>query len=338
MLERLKGVQASTKVRPEQLILLGMAFNAFLGKAGAGCTVSASAPPATVGDRVFLTWNLDFSYIYKMILPNLVSDPEVDEPEILGMSLFFVRDIEGHNKVFCLGIPGILEMPLLNDKGLAFVGNAVRMRDEGAGLSMVEILNKIMDQCSTVEEAAEIIKNSPRFTSSAMDLCNLNYLFGDAEGGIASVEATHQYFAVKYGKETGGILAQANHHQWLDYHKTGAASSNRQPYGYKSSWIRATRMWELLEENEGKITLEKAMSFTADTANGPEPGKGGYDSICRYGPRDSAKLIPNASSSFKEDSTLMAFVIQPKERIIWYCGAHPDEAPYMKIDVGEYFA
>jgi hypothetical protein len=338
MLERLKGVQASTKVRPEQLILLGMAFNAFLGKAGAGCTGSASAPPATVGDEVFLTWNLDFSYKIKMILPDLISDPEVDKPEVLGMPLFFVRDIEGHNKVFCLGVPGVLELPLINDKGLAFVGNSVAMRDEGPGLSDIEILNKIMDDCSTVEEAKEIIEDSPRFTSSKMPLCNLNYLFGDAQGGVVSIEATHQHFAVKYGKETGGVLAQANHHQWLDCHETGAAGSNRAPQGYRSSWVRATRMWELLMENKGEIDLKKVMSFAADTANGPEPGKGGYDSICRYGPRDATELIPYAPALFQEDSTILSFVIQPKERIIWYCGAHPDEAPYMKIDVGEYFA
>ncbi|HIH96767.1 MAG TPA: hypothetical protein HA348_04705 [Thermoplasmata archaeon] len=34
MLERLEGVQTSTGVKPEQLVLLGMAFNAFLGKGG----------------------------------------------------------------------------------------------------------------------------------------------------------------------------------------------------------------------------------------------------------------------------------------------------------------
>jgi hypothetical protein len=337
MLERLDGIQASTKVKSEQLILLGMAFNAFLGKGGAGCTTSASAPPATVGEEVLLTWNLDFSYKYKTFLPDLISDPEVDKPEVLGMPLFFVRDIEGHNKVFCLGIPGVLEMPLINDKGLAFVGNSVAMRDEGPGLSDIEILNKIMDDCSTVEEAKEIIEDSPRFTSSKMSLCNLNYLFGDAQGGVASIEATHQHFAVKYGKETGGVLAQANHHQWLDYHETGAASSNRAPQGYRSSWVRATRMWELLMENKGEIDLKKVMSFAADTANGPEPGKGGYDSICRYGPRDATELIPAAPTLFQEDSTILSFVIQPKEKVVWYCGAHPDEAPYIKIDVGKYF-
>jgi hypothetical protein len=34
----------------------------------------------------------------------------------------------------------------------------------------------------------------------------------------------------------------------------------------------------------------------------------------------------------------MAFIIQPKEKVVWYCGAHPDEAPYIRIDVEEYFA
>jgi hypothetical protein len=219
-------------------------------------------------------------------------------------------------------------MPLLNDKGLTFVGNAVAMKDEGPGLSNMEILNKIMDRCSTVREAAKIIESSPRFTSSEFGPCNMNYLLGDAKGEIASVEATHQYFAVKYGKETGGILAQVNHHQWLDYNKTGAYS----PEDYVSSWTRGERMWELLRENKGEIDLELAMSFTADTANGQEPGVGGYESICRY----KERVDPLSHYDPSREGTCFTFVIQPKEKIVWWCGAHPDEAPYIKIDLSEY--
>jgi hypothetical protein len=80
-----------------------------------------------------------------MLLKDISSPPEVDAPILLGKSLFYIRDIAGHNKVFCLGIPGILELPLINDKGLAFVGNAVSVKDKGPGLSGIEILNKVMD-------------------------------------------------------------------------------------------------------------------------------------------------------------------------------------------------
>jgi hypothetical protein len=328
MLERLKGIEKSTRVKSEQLLVLGFILETLLGN-GFGCTTSASAPPATVDGEVFLSWNMDFYYLIKSFLPDIISDPEVDAPEIFGMPLFFIRDIEGHNKVFCLGLPGVLELPLLNDKGLAFVGNAVPLDDEGPGLSELELLNKIMDECSTVEEASRIMEESPRFTSSKSDLANLNYLFGDAQGGVASIEATHQYFAVKYGKETGGILAQANHHQWIDWRKTQPSwLEEKKPFAMKGTWTRSTRMWNLLIENKGEIDLEKAISFTADPANGPEPDKGGINSICRYGERDSPR----------KTGTCMAFIIQPKEKVVWYCGAHPDEAPYIRIDVEEYFA
>ncbi|VUT25516.1 MAG: hypothetical protein MOIL_01092 [Candidatus Methanolliviera sp. GoM_oil] len=58
------------------------------------------------------------------------------------------------------------------------------------------------------------------------------------------------------------------------------------------------------------------MGFTRDTANGPEPGKGGYYSICRYGPRDAEEKIPDALSLYKKDSTIFALVIQPRERVV----------------------
>jgi len=331
-LERMKGVQRATAVPPQDLMLIGAAIGSY-----AGCTTSASSPPATLNDDVILTWNCDLPISTKILLKDISSSPEVDAPVLFGKPLLYIRDITGHNKVFCIGIPGVLELPLINDKGLAFVGNAVSMKDDGPGLSDIEILNAVMDRSSTVEEAAELIKNSPRFTSDKASLCNLNYLFADANGGIASIEATNKYFAVKYGKETNGILAQANHHQWLDFRKTGAPNANPQPYGYRSSWIRARRMWDLLEENSGKIDLDTAMGFTRDTANGPEPGRGGYYSICRYGSRDAEEKIPDAPSLYKEDSTILAFVIQPRERVVWYCGAHPDEAPYIKIDLSEHF-
>jgi hypothetical protein len=332
--QRLKGVQESTGISVSKLILIGSAMSS-----GIGCTTSASAPPATVEGQVFLTWNVDFSYRFKQMLTDIVSAPEISAPEIKGMPIFFVRDIESHNKLFCLGIPGVLEVPILNDRWLSLVGNAVSTTDDGPGLSSFELLNKVMDRCSTVEEAVDMLENSPRFSSSAVSFANLNYLFADAQGAIASVEATHKYFAVKYGKDTNGIIGQANHHQWLDSKISGGPSKERQPKGYNKSinktcsYIRAARMWNLLEQNAGKIDLETVMSFTADTANGPEPGKGGYYSICRYGPRDTEEKIPGDP----DVGTLVAFVTQPKKRIVWYCGAHPDEAPYVMIDVAEIF-
>jgi len=324
--ERLDGIESVTKVKPEQLIVLGLGLESSFGR-GMGCTTSASAPPATVGDEVLLSWNIDLFYLLKTVLRDITSDPEFDVLEIFDMPLLFVRDIEGHNKVFCIGFPGVLELPLLNDRGLAFVSNAVPLDEEGPGLSHLELLNKAMDECTTVQEAVRILEESPRFTTSGSDLANLNYLFGDANGGIASVEATHRYFAVRYGSETGGVLAQANHHQWLDWRKTQPSWAEKKAYSMRGSWMRATRMWDLLIENKGEIDLNKVMAFTADTANGPEPGVGGINSISRHGERDSPRKA----------GTCMAFVIQPKERMIWFCGAHPDEAPYVKIDVGKLF-
>lgn len=315
-LKRMKGVERATAIPPQELM--------FIGASMGGCTTSASAPPATLGDEVLLTWNVDFLYDLRTVLKDASTSPEVDAPIMFGKPFFHIRDIAGHNKVFYFGIPGVLEMPILNDQGLAFVGNAISLEDEGAGLSAIEIVNKVMDSCSTVEEAAELINNSPRLTSSQSNLRNLNYLFADAKGGIASIEATHSYFVVKYGKETNGILAQANHHQWLDFRDTGAPRPP-QPGNHSSTWVRGTRMWALLEDNQGTIDLEKAMSFTRDTKNGPEPGAGGRYSICRPGYRNETW------------GTIFAFVIQPRERVVWFCGARPDEAPYVKIDLSEYF-
>jgi hypothetical protein len=303
------------------------------------CTNSASASPATVDGEVFLTWNDDLSCSSKASFTDIFADayPEVDAPIYLGMPALYVRDIEGYNKVACYGLP-VAEIGLMNDKGLACVINACEARDEeGTGLTPVDLISKAMETCSDVHQAAELINSTPRL-GIGNPQNYFNCLFADTQGGIASVEATHNYFAVKYGKETGGILASGNHHQWLDYNISGAYDPERKPYGYKSSWIRTGRMWYLLRKNYGKIDFEKVVSFTRDTANGPVPGIGGYDSICRYEERDIRGKCPDYTLSSNEEyaGTCRAMIIQPNERIIWWCGAHPDEAPYIKIDLSEY--
>jgi Acyl-coenzyme A:6-aminopenicillanic acid acyl-transferase. len=206
---------------------------------------------------------------------------------------------------------------LMNDKGLAAVINACWVREEeGGGLTRKERLSKVMETCSDVYQVVELLNSAPRFSKFGIGedrQHQWNYLFADVNEGIASVEATHNYFAVKYGKETGGILASGNHHQFLDYNITGSWSKERKPNGYKSSWIRTGRMWDLLRENHGEIDFEKVVSFTKDTANGSAPGIGGYDSICRYEERDMTEKCPGFTPDTYEKGTCRAMIIQPKE-------------------------
>jgi hypothetical protein len=339
-----------------------------------GCTTGAAAPPATKDGEVYLVWSADL-WAFPLLFPVL---PIINIPAVLiGLvsPLFgFLMTIPlkqllvtvpplavvsppGKNEYIMLGIPLIAGIGLLNDKGLALVGNACGTSDCGDGLTAIEIPNLVMERCSAAKEAAEFIEGTERFSSSGFSLFNLNYLWGDAEGGIASVEATHNYFAVAYSgneshfeyvngevvKTTGksGILGQGNHHQYLDYHETGAPSPG--PDGYQSSWMRCARMWELLRENYGNIDLQKAESFLCDRANGPTMfgiQQGGFNSICRtefpigwidyYIGSINREYMHDGKPAWLGDLVLFgpdncdaALVIQPKEKIIWCAAGWP---------------
>ena len=67
-------------------------------------------------------------------------------------------------------------MGLLNDKRLALVGNAVSVKDEGDGLTLLEIPNMVMERCSSVGEAVKLIKSVPRFSTGSFSLFNGNSL------------------------------------------------------------------------------------------------------------------------------------------------------------------
>ncbi len=317
-----------------------------------GCTTSASAPPATDGG-VYLSWNLDIWGFWG--LKQLITLPPLT-----------VTAIPGKYKYITFGIPLIAGIGLLNEKGLALVGNACGTTDCGDGLTALEIPNMIMEQCSNVREAAKFAEDSERFSSSAFSLFNLNYLWADEEGGICTIEATHDFFKAAFSgpdephleyvngklvEQPGklGILGQGNHHQYLDYGLTGAPSPG--PDGYESSWIRATRMWDLLRENYGQIDVDKVKSFTADTENGVQIGpieQGGFNSICRtmppFGWIDyyigslTGKYVAGDQPAilhdlviFGPDQTNWALVIEPKEKIIWWAAGWSQWFPYHPI-------
>ena len=329
---KLKGLSQALDMPLVEVVAVSMHMPSLLLQ---GCTTSASAPPATQDDQVYLSWNLDIWAALKVLVTGM------------DLPLFTVTDIPGRNKYITFGIPLIAGIGVLNDKGLALVGNAVSVKDEGEGLTILEIPNMVMEKCSTVGEAAKLIQGLSRFSSSSFSLFNMNYLFADAKGGIASIESTHDYFAVSYGE--GGILAQGNHHQWLDRGLTGAPSSG--PDGYPSSWIRTERMWKLLRDNHNSIDLGRVKSFTADVANGVEIGpirQGGYNSISRtmlplgwldyYWGSFTGKYMHEGKPAvladlviFGPDQTNVALVIEPKNKVIWWCPGWPACLDYYPI-------
>lgn len=88
----------------------------------------------------------------------------------------------------------------MNEKGLAVGEMGGRGEGDWDGLPMSFLLRKIMEEASTVEEALEIMKNTPR-------TCEYYYVLSDRSRNMAGIYATQKEFKVlKPGEQCPGKL------------------------------------------------------------------------------------------------------------------------------------
>ena len=319
-LERMQGISDTTGIDLLELL----AFEIFMPTIEAGCTTCAAAPPATSDEKTYLGWNYDLLYPTKLMMT---------------LPLFILVDIEGYNRYITFGEPCLfLGAGVLNEKGLSMVLNIVDTEELGDGLTFRELNNLAMERCSTVEEVVELLRSLPKLCS--MMIFNCNSLWGDAQGGIVSIEYTHDRFVANYGEN--GILASANNYQWLDWREVGGCGPTGKE-GFESSWLRLERMWELLREDYGSIDEGSIERFLSDHKNGPKVTVagteiGGHSSICCHS-YDMYEGWHGGTPNviyylLGGEGTCASLIISPIDLVIWYCPGHPCRTPYAPI----YFA
>jgi hypothetical protein len=321
-LERLKGLSDATLIPVDALIAIQLYLPGLFRLNINGCTRSASTFPATLNNETYLTYNVDGALdMWKII-------------SVLFGGLVLIQDIPGLHKVISWGVPILFGMFFLNEKGLSCAWSSnTCTKDPGLGLPALLLAVMAMERCSNVHEAAELIEKMPRMGGIPIigwDCMNL--MWADAEGGIADFEFTHAHFAVKYGDETGGILAGANHNQYIDRNLTGCSP----PGEYPSSYARCARMWELLRENYGSIDLEVLKSIVSDHGPG-NPKVGDKNTICRHIVSPDNLKIPVSISDLPLGSTGICLITQPKDMIIHWCPGHPCCTPFIEIDCNKLF-
>lgn len=324
-LERLRGLAASLGTNIEGL----RAISIYLSKAiMRGCTASFCAPPATRDGEVYLCWNIDF----------------FEAAEIIGRFFtFYISEIPGYNRYVAFGIPCLFGVPLLNEFGLSCVGAAVGMKDGGGrGLMDTEISNLCMESCRDVSDVLNVYKNVKLYSFPGITggmLLNLNFIWGDAEGNGVAIEHSSNYIHYEHARD--GILAIANHHQFLDKRLTGSPTPDELP-AISGSYCRVGRMWKLLRENKGRIDLSILKNIMADhhleaehikDYNYKGPIDDGticvhYWNIPRY---LKERRFKKAIEAYFMGKTIGSVIIQPKRLIINSCSGNPCNRPYKTI-------
>ncbi|MBA7704435.1 hypothetical protein ES703_113243 [subsurface metagenome] len=301
-----------------------------------GCTTVVAVPQATKDGEIYLLWNFDILRPAKLIFDRF---------------RMFVASSEGYSYV-AWGIPGWLHIPLMNEKGLCFVGNAVGMTDGGAkGTTIWEIVEKALTSCSTVEEVFKLYSDSDRLALlgfSAAIFANFNSIYADEQGGAVTIEYSKNHIAVRHVDELG-VMVETNHHQYLDRKLSGSADPSKQK-AITGSYARLGRAWEMAKDYSGQFDLEAMMRFASDHEQNysllsdyeyevPETGLVDDSTICCHLWNSGWYLrklrLKKAVKAMLEGETLYSFILQPKQRTVWFCQGKPCRSRYVRHEFGE---
>ncbi len=334
-LERMEGLARSAGLTRERDRLLS---------AGPGnpvrlsaCTNFAAVPPATRADQIYVSWNLDLPGFFR---------------PVMGKLPLTLRRIKGCKPYLCMGSPLLFGIGVMNTDGLCAAINAVGMTDSGEGLTAFELNNLYMETCSTVEEALAVAGSNPRQTIPgimASMLLNANTLMADPGGDAALLEYSHNHLEATRPDERG-VLASANHHQFLDRGLTGSPDPVIEP-AIAGSYARLARMWELLGAYGGGIDPRTADVITSDHgANyetlrefGLEPAWHGErvddSTVCAH-PWNFWRHLKRGEveAAFTErliSMTLYRFLMEPRRCTLWFGRGYPCRGQYRPLWVGD---
>lgn len=330
-LERLEGISQATGISTERLIRAS-----FVLSLGPKCAQAGAAPPATDDGQVYLSWNFESA---------LLARP------IFSIPFFSVLEPKNGYKTFFWGLPYLIGVAIMNEKGLSLAASAMNYEDDGTGLTSFELASMAMERCATIPEVTELLGSVPRFSTSDPTFgASINWTFSmaDERGNVAMIEFTHSYLEWDYGEQ--GIVGRANTYQLLPLEKTTCIPESRYftPDMALACWgadMRAFRMWELLRTHYGSIDLEAMKTFTADTNGGTDflgRPAGSWWTPERHGhtlPVDLARFqntpyIP-IIMDFGYVVTHTVFIYEPKRKVIWWTPGHTSRLGHIPIFVGE---
>ena len=278
-LEEIEGIGEGVKIEYPELL----AYNIYHDLAfPEECTVlMALGKASATGSTVFLK-NSDKVGSESYVGPNSYKNKEIN--------VILALNPKGGNKIIGVAAAGATAIKMgLSDKGVAAGSNISRTQElakRGAERDAIKV--KALDRGALMREGLE--KGTNALAAAQAILPNLlenpmstpgNIEFADAEQAMI-IEGSYHELATEIVQDE--VAARANRFVLLE-------ALNRKDD--LSSICRYIRCRQLLEENKGKVTMDKMISFSMDHANGPGP-----NSICRHG------------THFSEETSLSSAVME----------------------------
>ena len=287
IVEEMRGMADGSGLAFEDILFLNITYEISVESVMGGCTSFAAAGEVTANGKQLAGQNIDHIEHWTDYLILLKMKP-ADGPEVMAVTA------NG-----CLTLTGI------NSAGISVNMNLLRnnesMEPKG-GVPTHVILRKIL-MSETLGEAIYAI-------ASAEGRSPKNYLVTSVNEGIIDVETTMTDADIQYPEN--GILTHANHFKAERF-----KSSDLAPVLVPDSYIRSQKMFHLMDEHRGNISVDLMKQFFQDHSNYP-------NAICRH--RNPKGLLP-ISRIMK---TLISIISCPEEQKVYIAAGNPCETEYVE--------
>jgi isopenicillin-N N-acyltransferase-like protein len=290
LVEEVRGIADGVGVGFERIFALNASLD-LLSVLGAraycgvplNCSTYGVTAPATADGETYVGWNADDKEWW---LPSCV--------------LIRVRPAEG---VPCLlwTFAGFVGRPGINPY-LALGANGLCPSDSGQGVPYPFLCRKALAQRSVADAIAAI--------TSARRLSGMNYMLGDGQENIASLEVSADHYAVIEARD--GWVAHTNH--YLDDSLRVMECVAEESPRYANTRKRQMRWLEMMTEKAGRIGVDDLRAMHGDHANAP-------DSICRH--------VVNEGYGM----TLTSLICAPGQGRMWVTYGEPCSHPFVAYTI-----
>jgi len=316
----LQGLSESTNINIKEILL---SYNILKLSKNTSCTTSVVTKDATKKHNTYLIQNWDIPFYGKIHLLYL----------LFLYQRFKVCKIKNNNSYVFYGFPVLFELPIINEKGVCFGGNATlvtsdkkRYVDKGPGIPIYLLVRKTMRESDRISDVKNIWMNNLRSSNKSKyfpyfwDLASSSW--ADRYKNILIIEQSHNHIITvdnNNSEQFNGfkdVIWHTNHHKWLDPDVSGS----EYPSIHTTSRIRNNRSYEYFKKHYGRIDLDTCKSFTRDHKYRFFNTYKNSNNICRH------------VDPCNRHGTLFSYIVEPEKYLINFCPGIPCKTKYKKID------
>lgn len=287
ILEEMKGMADGANVDFQDIMFLNITYEISVPSVMGGCTSFAAMGKATSGGGLISGQNIDHiePWLEHMILLKMQPD---DGPDIMAVTA-----------------PGCLTLAGINSAGISINMNLLRNTTslEPAGGVPTHVILRKLFMSETLGEVIAAI-------ASAEGRCPKNYLVTSSGEGILDIETTTNDMDIQFPERE--MLTHANYFKAERFRSTDLA-----PSLVPDAYIRSNRLFRLMEEHYGNITVEVMKRLLQDHSNYP-------NSVCRH--RDANAPFPYGRIM----KTLISIINLPEEKKVYIAVGNPCKNEYIE--------